>query len=260
MYRTKFLNLLIVFLIIGTAMATAQKIHAIGDSTMANYDEEATVTRGWAMYLQQFLRGVEVNNRGKGGASSKSFYREPAYWESVKRQLAGGDYVSIQFAHNDEKNGGADGDSIISYYKKAGDEADVAKTDYRGTDVKWGYVFRGCTITAPGIPSETDVWLGRPWHNFPKTVFIDTRAEVTIPAAGWYETMGGLPVLWADYNTMDDQGNPLDLSHRRDTYYYVDANGEKVCGKAKNYLTDAEAAAYTVKNVLGAMMVGSRSW
>lgn len=133
MYRTKFLNLLIVFLIIGTAMATARKIHTIGDSTMANYDEEATVTRGWAMYLQQFLKGIEVNNRGKGGASSKSFYREPAYWESVKRQLTGGDYVFIQFAHNDEKNGGADGDSIISYYKRTGDEAGVAKTDYRGT-------------------------------------------------------------------------------------------------------------------------------
>lgn len=123
-------------------------------------------------------------------------------------------------------------------------------------DVKWGYVFRGCTITAPGIPSETDIWLGRPWHNFPKTVFIDTRAEVTIPAAGWYETMGGLPVLWADYNTTDGEGNPLDLSHRRDTYYYVNESGEKVYGKAKNFLTDEEAATYTVTNVLS----GSDGW
>ncbi|MDE6061909.1 MAG: Ig-like domain-containing protein, partial [Duncaniella sp.] len=57
-------------------------------------------------------------------------------------------------------------------------------------DVKWGYVFNNCTITAPGVPSETDVWLGRPWHNSPKTVFLNTRAEVTIPATGWYETMG----------------------------------------------------------------------
>jgi len=118
------------------------------------------------------------------------------------------------------------------------------------SDVEWGYVFMNCTITAPGVPSETDVWLGRPWHNNPKTVYINTRAEVTIPAAGWYETMGGLPVLWADYNTVDGNGNPVDLSHRRDTYYYTDSNGEKVYGKAKNYLTPEEAAQYTVKNVL----------
>ncbi len=38
------------------------KVHTIGDSTMANYDESATVTRGWGMYLQQFLNDVIVNN------------------------------------------------------------------------------------------------------------------------------------------------------------------------------------------------------
>ena len=52
---------------------------------MANYDESATVTRGWCQYLQQFLEGIEVNNRGKSGASSKSFYKEAAYWTSVKK-------------------------------------------------------------------------------------------------------------------------------------------------------------------------------
>ncbi len=123
-------------------------------------------------------------------------------------------------------------------------------------DVEWGYVFNNCVITAPGVPSETDVWLGRPWHNSPKTVFLNTRAEVTIPATGWYETMGGLPVLWADWNTTDANGNLLDLSQRRDTYYYVDSNGERVYGKAKNFLTDEEAAQYTVKNVLS----GSDNW
>ena len=122
-------------------------------------------------------------------------------------------------------------------------------------DVKWGYVFMNNVITAPGVPSETSVWLGRPWHNFPKTVFINTKAEVTIPATGWYETMGGLPVLWADYNTVDGNGNPVDLSHRRDSYYYMDGD-KRVDGKAKNFLTDEEAAQYTVKNVLS----GDDNW
>lgn len=119
------------------------------------------------------------------------------------------------------------------------------------SDTKWGYVFRDNVITAPGVPSETSIWLGRPWHKFPKTVFINTKAEVTIPATGWYETMGGLPVIWADYGTVDGDGNLVDLSQRRDTYYYTDSEtGEKVYGTAKNSLTDEEAASYTIENVL----------
>lgn len=124
-----------------------------------------------------------------------------------------------------------------------------------GADTKWGYVFMNCTITAPAPAAATDVWLGRPWHNSPKTVFINTKAEVTIPAKGWYNTMGGLPVLWADYNTTDAKGNALDLSHREDTYFYISA-GDTVWGKAKNYLTPEEAAQYTVRNVL----TGDDNW
>ena len=122
-------------------------------------------------------------------------------------------------------------------------------------DSAWGYVFRDCTITAPGNPAETTVWLGRPWHNAPKTVFLNTRAEVNIPPTGWYETMGGLPAIWADWNTTDADGNPLDLSQRRDTYYYT-SDGERVYGTAKNRLTDEEAAEYTLHNVLS----GADSW
>lgn len=111
----------------------AKKVHTIGDSTMANYDENATVTRGWCQYLQQFLEGIEVNNRGKNGASSKSFYLEAPYWTTVKQQMAPGDYVLIQFAHNDEKTQGMDGDEVKAYYTSVGDAAAASSTDYRGT-------------------------------------------------------------------------------------------------------------------------------
>lgn len=116
----------------------------------------------------------------------------------------------------------------------------------------WGYVFMNNVITAPGTPQETSVWLGRPWHDRPKTVFINTRAEVSIPATGWYPTMGGLPALWAEYNTMDGKGNPIDLSHRITEYYYTDTGGNRVTGQsATAVLTAQQAAEYTVKNVLG---------
>lgn len=111
----------------------AKKVHTIGDSTMADYNESATVTRGWCQYLQQFFDGITVNNRGKNGASSKSFYEEAAFWKSVKSQMQEGDYVLIQFSHNDEKTQGMDGDEVKAYYTSIGDAATAAATDYRGT-------------------------------------------------------------------------------------------------------------------------------
>ena len=122
-------------------------------------------------------------------------------------------------------------------------------------DVKWGYVFQNNIIRPHKGVNVTDVWLGRPWHNQPKTVFINTQTFVNLPAKGWYEHMGGLPALWADYNTVDANGNPVDLSQREDTYW-IEQNGERVYSKAKNFLTDEEAAQYTIKNVMG----GSDNW
>ncbi len=147
-------------------------------------------------------------------------------------------------------------DNTINIVRKSGGYI-VAPN--QGENCKWGYVFLNNTVTAPGNPSETDVWLGRPWHDNPKTVFINTRFEVTIPATGWYPTMGGIPSLWAEYNSMDGKGNPLDLSQRRvDYFYYADeAKTQKIEGKsAKAVLSAEEAAQYTTKNVCG----GNDNW
>lgn len=118
----------------------ARKVHTIGDSTMATYDPNTTVTRGWGQMFQQFFKGdVTVNNRAKNGASSKSFYKESAYWQSVKKQIEPGDYVLIQFAHNDEKSNGCDGDELKAYDQSIGDEAKANACDYRGTTASGTY-------------------------------------------------------------------------------------------------------------------------
>lgn len=123
-----------------SSSAAGIKVHTIGDSTMATYSESTTVTRGWGQMFQQFFTdAVTVNNRAKSGASSKSFYKEAAYWESVKKQIEPGDYVLIQFAHNDEKNDGMDGDEVKAYYESIGDKAKADATDYRGTTASGTY-------------------------------------------------------------------------------------------------------------------------
>lgn len=97
--------------IYSTILLSAQevRVHTIGDSTMADYVENTTRTRGWGEMFQEFFYPeVEVINYARGGRSSRSFYQE-GRWEKVKNNLRKGDYVLIQFAHNDEKEGGKDG-------------------------------------------------------------------------------------------------------------------------------------------------------
>lgn len=114
---------------------------------------------------------------------------------------------------------------------------------------RWGYVFKNTTITAPdGKEDKTQVYFGRPWHNEPKTVFIDTECRVKPYDGYWYPTMGAVPALWAVYNIWDKNGYKMNETSIED--YWYENNGETIRGKAKNFLTDEEAASYTLENVL----------
>jgi lysophospholipase L1-like esterase len=78
------------------------RIFMIGDSTMSVKEVYAYPETGWGMPFAHFFDSmVTVDNRAKNGRSSKSF-REEGLWQGVLNQLAPGDYVFIQFGHNDE--------------------------------------------------------------------------------------------------------------------------------------------------------------
>lgn len=79
-------------------------IYIIGDSTAADKPKYATnPERGWGMMLSGcFSEDVRVSNHAVNGRSSKSFIDE-GRWQKVLDQLRPGDYVLIQFGHNDEK-------------------------------------------------------------------------------------------------------------------------------------------------------------
>lgn len=79
------------------------RIFMIGDSTMANKQYETTPERGWGMVLTCFFDDdVVIDNHAVNGRSSKSFIDE-GRWQKVIDQVKPGDYVFIQFGHNDEK-------------------------------------------------------------------------------------------------------------------------------------------------------------
>ena len=80
-------------------------IHLMGDSTCADKDIKggANPERGWGMMFRNFVDNqYKVVNYAMNGRSTKSFIDE-GRWDKVKDNLKEGDYVFIQFGHNDSK-------------------------------------------------------------------------------------------------------------------------------------------------------------
>ena len=94
----------IAFLLFCSAPAPRKKIKLwlIGDSTMSVKDKRAYPETGWGMpFVVFFDSTVSVSNHAKNGRSTKSFLEE-GLWKPVLENLQNGDYVFIQFGHNDE--------------------------------------------------------------------------------------------------------------------------------------------------------------
>lgn len=126
----------------------------------------------------------------------------------------------------------------------------IAAGSHNITEV-WGHVFNHCTID--GDPTNDNRYsLGRPWHNCARAVYLNTVMKIKPFAFGW-TSMGNPPTLYAEYGSVDAQGNPIDLSQRHNKYLYNDSL--YVCD-FNPVLTAEEAAQYTLRNVLS----GSDAW
>jgi lysophospholipase L1-like esterase len=78
------------------------KIFLAGDSTIAIKETKAYPETGWGMPFVHFWDStVTVVNRAKNGRSTKTFLSE-GLWKSIQDEAGEGDYVIIQFGHNDE--------------------------------------------------------------------------------------------------------------------------------------------------------------
>lgn len=74
-----------------------------GDSTMANYSTDENPQRGWGQLLPSFFNNdIAIENHATNGRSTKSFIAEKR-WDAILAKLSEGDYVLIQFGHNDSK-------------------------------------------------------------------------------------------------------------------------------------------------------------
>ncbi|MBI5475335.1 MAG: rhamnogalacturonan acetylesterase [Ignavibacteriales bacterium] len=99
---------IIIFLLIlstGCSVRITDKkptIFLIGDSTMADKPTEDNPERGWGQMFPEFFDGsVRIENHAKNGRSTRSFLFENR-WKPITDRLIAGDYVFIQFGHNDQ--------------------------------------------------------------------------------------------------------------------------------------------------------------
>src|SRR5436853_5484556 len=97
--------LALLLLALTALVAEAQvTVYLVGDSTCANKTADKRPETGWGEMLQQYFHPakIKVDNRALNGRSTKSFIDE-GHWQAIVSSLKVGDYVFIEFGHNDEK-------------------------------------------------------------------------------------------------------------------------------------------------------------
>ena len=81
-------------------------------------------------------------------------------------------------------------------------------------NVKYGYVFKDCTIKGEKDDVNGNYFLGRPWTEAAETYYIDCVMEAIPSAAGWTNMSAGGCTRFAEYNSVTASGTPVDLSGR----------------------------------------------
>ena len=112
-------SIALVILTMITSIQSQKKItiYLIGDSTISNKKTEAFPETGWGMPFKYFFDStVVVDNRARNGRSTRSFISENL-WQPVADHLKEGDYVFIQFGHNDESKEKGDRYTTPEQYK-----------------------------------------------------------------------------------------------------------------------------------------------
>ena len=99
------------FMVFALSVSAQEKptLYLIGDSTMSDKkDPEINPEHGWGQMLPELMTSeITIENHAVNGRSTRSFIAE-GRWETVKSKLKPGDFVFIQFGHNDQKFEDAD--------------------------------------------------------------------------------------------------------------------------------------------------------
>nr|WP_289732117.1 rhamnogalacturonan acetylesterase [uncultured Duncaniella sp.] len=181
-------------------------VFMIGDSTMANKPlDKENQERGWGQMLPIYLEGaIKVDNHAVNGRSSKSFIDE-GRWEKVREQIRPGDYVIIQFGHNDEKAKSPDRYTVPGSTFDANLKKFVNETREKGgTPILMNSIVRR-NFPANGIAAAQTDDRQKTWkkglENYPAEgdTLVDTHGDYRIAPKNVAEEMG---VVFVDMNTL----------------------------------------------------------
>ncbi|SHL22671.1 Lysophospholipase L1 [Chitinophaga jiangningensis] len=104
MKTLKYLSLAAMCLIMSAFVQLKKPVlYIIGDSTVKNGDGKGTTGQwGWGTMVGSYFdtAKIDVQNHAIGGRSSRTFLTE-GRWERILADLKPGDYVIMQFGHND---------------------------------------------------------------------------------------------------------------------------------------------------------------
>ncbi|MGF7139659.1 rhamnogalacturonan acetylesterase [Roseimarinus sediminis] len=101
-----FVKAILLFFLAGLFISCQQEeqtptLFMIGDSTMASKPDLTFPERGWGQLLPQYFEeDLLIDNHAKNGRSTRSFIYE-SRWDTVHSKIQAGDFVVIQFGHND---------------------------------------------------------------------------------------------------------------------------------------------------------------
>ena len=118
------------------------------------------------------------------------------------------------------------------------------------TKARYGYAFLNCIVDGNQKAADGKLKLGRPWHNNPVNVWINTKMLIPVAPEGWTD-MGTIPYLFAEYRSHDNQGKLINTGKRKTVYTYTDRNtGNKYSGSSQTTITASEAARYNYQNMI----------
>ncbi|KAB5588828.1 GDSL-like lipase/acylhydrolase [Ceratobasidium theobromae] len=84
---------------LASTILAAPSLYLVGDSTMASHSASEGI-QGWGVKIPDYLENITVVNKAVSGRSARSYWRE-GKWAAVQASLVAGDYVIIEFGHND---------------------------------------------------------------------------------------------------------------------------------------------------------------
>lgn len=92
----------VVFSLMAFTPSEKPVVYLVGDSTMSDKRISSYPETGWGMPFQYYLNDeIELENHARNGRSTRTFIEE-GRWKTIKTTLKKGDYVLVQFGHNDE--------------------------------------------------------------------------------------------------------------------------------------------------------------